>query len=179
MVDLQRGPADAVAQEHTVKNVKLNFDVLYEMTLRNQYFVPSKKSPFVTVDYLIKVKNKEVFCPLYDQIRLKACPTPPTKAQLLLACCSVQDDNNIDLGLKVNGSLPNTQWMLAILSTYEQDNHYFSKGFRPVKVKPDRKLINNDGFFDDLPPSLTQSKGIKRSAVIKRLLEPKPIAVKR
>ena len=66
MVDLQRGPADPVAQEHTVKNVKLNFDVLYEMTLRNQYFVPSKKSPFVTVDYLIKVKNKEVFCPRYE-----------------------------------------------------------------------------------------------------------------
>ena len=63
--------------------------------------------------------------------------------------------------------------MLAILSTYDPDHEYFSKAFRPVKVKPDRKLINNDGFFDDLPQSLTQSKGIKRSAVLKKLLEPK------
>jgi hypothetical protein len=147
------------------------------MMLRNQYFVPSKKSPFVTVDYLIKVKNKEVFCPRYEQIRLKACPTPPTKTQLLHACCSVQDDYNIDLGLKINGSLPNTQWLLAILSTYDGGNQFFSKSFRPVNVKPERKLINDDGFFDDMPPSLTQSKSIKRSAVIKRLLEPKPPAV--
>ena len=106
------------------------------MTVRNQYFIPSKKSPFVTVDYLIQIKDKEVFCPLYSQIRMKACPTPPTKKELLTALCKVQDDRNIDFGLQMNGKLPDTRWMLSILSTYCPDHSYFTTEFRPCKIKP-------------------------------------------
>lgn len=164
---------------HNAGSVKLNFDVLHEMTVRNQYFVPSKKSPFTTVEYLIDVKDKKLFCPLYSQIRLLACPTPPTKKELLSAICIVQDEKDIDLGLKVDSKLPDTRWMLAILSTYAPNHVCFQKSFRPCRIKEDRKLINNDGFFDDQPKSLTQQKGIKRSAVIKKLLQPKPLVVKR
>ena len=63
--------------------IKLDKDTLYEIGLRNQYFLPASKSSFCTVDYLVKVKDGLVFCPRYPEIRLKACPTPPTKYELL------------------------------------------------------------------------------------------------
>ena len=67
------------AQAQSVDAFKLDFTTLYEIGLRNQYFLPAAKSSFCTVDYLVKVKNGSLFCPHYGEIRLKACPTPPTK----------------------------------------------------------------------------------------------------
>ena len=67
------------------KTVRLNFDVLYEMIVRNNWYVPSKKCPFVTVDYLLNVKSKNIFCPKYADIRVRSCPTPPRKEYLVQA----------------------------------------------------------------------------------------------
>lgn len=158
----------------TAKTVKLNYDSLYEMTVRNSYYVPARKCPFVTVNYLIGVKNGEVDCPKYAQIRRAPCPTPPRKAELVATLMQVGEDMDLDFGLAADGPMPNTAWLLDLLSTYEPGHRYFTKLYRPAKEKPERQLDNDDGFFDGLPPALTQSKAVRRSQVIKRLLKPLP-----
>ena len=46
---------------HIARHTKVNLDCLYEMVVRNGFFVPSKKCSFVTVNYLCSVK---VSCPI-------------------------------------------------------------------------------------------------------------------
>ena len=79
---------------------------------------------------------------------------------------------NVDFGVSPEGPYPNTQWLLAIIASFKPDHPYFGKSFRPKNLKEERLLQNDDGFFDDLPPALTQSKNVRRSQVIKRLLKP-------
>ena len=39
-----------------------SFDFLYEASIRNGYYVPPKKAPCVTLNYLYKVRRKAVWC---------------------------------------------------------------------------------------------------------------------
>lgn len=166
-MDLNEQPA-----VHSAKTVKLNHEVLYEMTVRNQFFVPAKKCPFVTVDYLLNVKAKNVFCPRYRDIRTRPCPTPPRKECLVKAVADIAEKKQLNFGLMEGGPHPNTSWLLSIIATYQPEHIFFSKSYRPQHHKKDRVLDNTDNFFDNLPPALTQSKKVKRSNIIKKLLMP-------
>jgi hypothetical protein len=145
--------------------------------VRNGYYVPSKKSAFVTVAYLVGVKSKEWHVPLYKDVRLRPCPQPPKKALLVDTIIAIGNQRGVDFGLRAGGPMPNTQWLLAVISTYKPDHAYFGKGYRPQRAKEDRVLDNDDGFYDNLPQALYQNKKVKRSTVLKRLLKPLPPAL--
>jgi hypothetical protein len=126
----KKAPAQVAA-----KTVKLNFDTLYEMAARNGYYVPSKKCPFVTVSYLIAVKNGDTFTPRYRDVRLRPCPVPPKKAVLVEAVMALGTQFKVDFGLSADGPFPNTQWLLALLATYNPQHPFFGKSYRPVSAK--------------------------------------------
>jgi hypothetical protein len=75
----------------------------------------------------------------------------------------------IDFGLEEEGKLPNTAWLLAMLSTYSPNHKYFSKDFRPVRTKAPRQLDNANGFFNNMPESLVKNAKAKRSTVCNKL----------
>lgn len=52
---------------------------LYDITVRNGYFLPKETSTIVTEKYLRSVISKELYCPNYNDIRLRPCLSPPTK----------------------------------------------------------------------------------------------------
>ena len=60
--------------------------------------------------------------------------------------------------------------MLAVLSTLNPSHYFSQKSYKPVKNKQPKKMNNNDGFFDDLPPSFFKGKKVKRSRITSKLV---------
>lgn len=56
---------------------------LYDAVVRNGYYLPKRKSSIITEEYLEGVIYKRYACPLYSEIRLKPCPSPPDKSTLI------------------------------------------------------------------------------------------------
>ena len=56
---------------------------LHEACQRNGYFIPSLSSSMVTEYYLLSIIQKEIYCPLFKDVRLAPCPKSPTKKVLL------------------------------------------------------------------------------------------------
>ena len=63
--------------------VQLNRDTLYEIMVRNSWYLPRIKCSAVTVDYMLAVREGQIFCPKFEDIRLKPCPKPPSKDELM------------------------------------------------------------------------------------------------
>ena len=129
-----------VQQQGGVNVIQLNFQTLYEMILRNSFYLPARNSSFCTVDYLIAVKKGELFCPKYEDIRLRPCPIPPTKLELIKEIIKLNKLMDWNMGLDEEGKFPDTHWLLAVLSTYSPAHAFFQKDFRPKgkKAKPPR-----------------------------------------
>lgn len=52
---------------------------LYEASYRNGWFLPSLKSTMVTERYILNVIDGSTYCLKLEEVRLKACPRPPSK----------------------------------------------------------------------------------------------------
>lgn len=56
---------------------------MHEALTRNGYFLPSKKSSLATESYLVGIMEGKVYCPKTESIKLKGCPSPPSKEALI------------------------------------------------------------------------------------------------
>ena len=57
----------------------LNKRHFHEIMTQHGWFLPKHDIPFTTSDYLYDVVHKNVFCPKYEDVRLRPCPYPPPK----------------------------------------------------------------------------------------------------
>ena len=64
---------------HSVASVKH----LYEIAERNGWYLPALKSNFVNMLYLEWVRSGLIYCPRYEELRLRPCPVPPSKDKIL------------------------------------------------------------------------------------------------
>ena len=66
---------------------------------------------------------------------------------------------------------PDKDWMLAVLSTLNQNHKFFAKGYEPPKVVRQRqekpKLSNEDNFFTGVP---MRNSSKKRSLAKKKVI---------
>ena len=94
------------------------------------------KSNFVTLSYLKNVRSKNLYVPMYRDVRLLPCPKPPEKREIANELMKATKLINKDIGIKFEGALPDTWWMLAVLSTVDSEHRYFKKDYCPsVKKK--------------------------------------------
>ena len=49
----------------------------YKALERNGFHLPEYKSQLVTRDFLIAVRGNHVYCPKYENLKLRPCPDPP------------------------------------------------------------------------------------------------------
>jgi hypothetical protein len=95
---------------------------------------------------MISVRDKRVWCPTYPEIKLRACPNPPTKAILINEVQKLAEMNGKDMGIQDN-RIPNKSWLINVLSTLAPDHLIFKKDYlppvKPVK-KEDKVVDNND-----------------------------------
>ena len=130
---------------------------LYEALLRNGYFMPPYSNRIITIQYMEKVKSGEVYVPKYDIVRLRPCPNPPVKKRVFDEILKEMTRVGLKFGLK-NEGYASTDWLLAILSTCNQEHEFFWKSYTPSsedskysRVKRQTDCSNADGFYDGLP----------------------------
>ena len=105
----------------------------HECLVRFGYHMPALKSSICTLDYLTRVKAGKVYCPMTADVRLKACPRPPSQKVLLEMLKEAAAEDECDLGILKNKE-PDLRWMLEVLATMRPDCYIFEKGYVPALV---------------------------------------------
>ena len=55
---------------------------LYELVLRNGYYLPKLSCGMCTEEYILNVLHAKYWCPKYEDIRVKPCSRPPPQGRL-------------------------------------------------------------------------------------------------
>lgn len=141
---------------------------LYEAFIRNRYFMPKIKEAIITGEFLVQLRDGKFFIPKADDVKVGCCVDPPSKAivanELHTAMYAVPHEHgaNFTVILRATADLikakpPNRDWLLTMLHTFKPDHAYFHKAYvkralgAAAAAADADELINNDGFFDDLP----------------------------
>ena len=69
-------------------------DDYHEALIRNGYYMPRLSSSLCTNTYMVKVRDGEIWCPRYREVRLLPCPRPPSKEVLMMKLAAVMDATN-------------------------------------------------------------------------------------
>ena len=56
---------------------------LYELLVRNSFYLPSKTCHWLTKKVMISMVLGNTYCPQYDDIRPLTCPRPPVRLELI------------------------------------------------------------------------------------------------
>ena len=140
---------------------------LWQALHRSGWYLP-RFGPCTTLAYMEAVRAGRVWCPRYEEVRLRCCLVPPPVKKLLEwveEALRLQQANlpqrPVQLGFEAR-KLPDAQWALHALSTLLPTHRIFGKGYvrepPPLDPKdqalfmPAEPMINNaDGLFDGLP----------------------------
>ena len=92
---------------------------------------------------MLEVKNRQVWCPRFDQLVVRPCPTPPPRKEVQAALIGILEGGVEHLTtederviyrrlihwLKTKDA--DREWLLITLSTLNSDHALFAKGYRP------------------------------------------------
>jgi hypothetical protein len=84
---------------------------MYEVLIRNGFFLPTFKSNALTEAYMQGIIDGKIFCPKDADIRLKNAYSLPTKKALFGKLIAIAKSNKWALGLNENTN-PNKQWIV-------------------------------------------------------------------
>ena len=102
-------------------NVKVKKDY-HEALDRSGHAVPCLKAAGVTVDYLTKVELKQVWCPMYDDIKIRSCYNPPKKEVFFNEIVThLSQHGGLSFGLADSSKVP-ADWLVKCLSTLNPDH---------------------------------------------------------
>ncbi len=145
------------------KGLIQNKKELYDAMVRNQNFMADYKSPCMSIGYLLDCKEQNVYVLKTKDVRLRNCLTPPPKymvfdairSKLRAEAHAVERSTVQYLGFDED-QLPDSRWLLAVLSTLDPDHEFFSKNFvyEAEKKQPAggvQVVDNQDGFYSGLP----------------------------
>ena len=138
---------------------------LHEIMQRNGWYVPSAKSSFVTVDYLHKVRTGQVYCPKFEEVRLRPCPVRPDKELVVTEVLRVCTEHGKNLG-DCSRQRPNKGWLLKVLSTLKPEHYFFAKAYMPAprpRKREVKKLDFEGHFFADQPARHRYTKVSRRT----------------
>jgi hypothetical protein len=138
-----------------VRAIRMDAKSFHEIIVRNGIFLPPLGG-FCKVDYITKVKNKEIDCPTFKEIRVEPCPVMPMKEDIVKELKIVEQELGKNFGFEGSTSLPPKLWLITLLSTYKPDHRFFAKDFYPRDRRQPQVMNNMDGTFTNLPSHLLQ-----------------------
>lgn len=150
-----------------VRDLTGNKRLLYDAMVRNKFFLPAYKSQIITCEWLMLVKKKRIWMPMYPEVRLAPCPNPPTKLEILDEMNRICEEKSFPFPVDKRNILPDRAWCIAALSTLDPDHRFFQKDYTPQKQQAQQQqedelldlIDNTDGFYSNLPAkSKTKSK---------------------
>ena len=135
---------------------------LYNLALRNGYFLPSATCSAVNEHMLLNVLQKTYWCPKYEEIRMKPCPRPPTKEVLLDKLQDVCVILNHNAAWIDDKHTPDRQWLVSVLATFKPEDEIFKKGYvaPPVRkrLQDIETIVLPTELFADMPKSTSKAK---------------------
>ena len=112
----------SIYQSQDVIKTKRDF---HEALDRNGYNIVPYKSGGCTIDYLKKVRSGQYWCPLYVDVKLRSCYTPPKKEIVFNQVQKVINDCNLPpFGFTDANKVP-AEWLMNCLSTLAPDHDFF------------------------------------------------------
>lgn len=135
---------------------------LYEALIRNGYFLPSIKSSVVSEKYLVGILEGNIYCPKIESIKLKGCPSPPSKEVLIAKLLEALKQRGIENHGLDELHLPDCKWLLALLSTLAPNDEIYRKDYRPPprakKIEEQKTILVPQSFLGGLPSSKSKVK---------------------
>ena len=108
---------------------------LHEAMVRNGYYMPSYKSSIVTISWMKGIRSGTVWCPKYEELRLRSCYSPPCKDLIVSEINRMLLKNELELGF-THDNAPKVSWLLAILGTLNSRHAFFAMGYIPPSKQP-------------------------------------------
>ena len=96
--------------------------------VRNGFYMPHMKSSIISVDYMQKIRAKEIWCLKYEDVSLKPCPTPPPKHVLIKEFIVLANRNAIIHGIADNKE-PDKAWLIVAIAHLKPDHEIFMKSY--------------------------------------------------
>ena len=145
---------------------------MYAAMIKNGWVMPAKSQAIVTLDFMQKVRKREVWCPRFDQVEkaVTVCYPPPRKDMLDMIDAAIhriieaKQNTEEEIASLINAleliekRSADTHWLVCVLCVIDPENLIFTKGYRYVRPETKKALQampllnNDDGFFDNLPP---------------------------
>ena len=89
----------------------------YNALVLNGWYLPPFKSLCITNDYLLSVEAEEVYCPKYNEIRLRPHVQVLNKTELYIAIMKILKTKSLTLGIRSERKIPCVTWLTHVLST--------------------------------------------------------------
>lgn len=160
----------------------MGLDDLYNMALRNGYYLPKRKSSAVNEVMLFNVLHGHYWCPKFNEIRLLSCPKPPLKEVLFGKITALSVQKNLNIAWIDVQHLPDKEWMVAVLATLDPSDEIFRKDYvaPPIRkrLRDIETIVLPNELFEGLPKSTSKVKARRLKIVSEALAAEKASRLK-
>lgn len=135
---------------------------LYEVAIRNGFYMPKQSCSAVNEVMLINVLQKTYWCPMTKDIRMKSIVKAPVKEVILSKLMQVCKDRNLNIAWIDETHSPNKEWLVHVIATVDPNNEIFKKDYVPPPIRKRLKDIETivlpTELFEGLPKSTSKVK---------------------
>jgi hypothetical protein len=140
----------------------LCLDDLYNLTIRNGFHLPQKKSSAVNEVMLYNILQGNYWCPKSEQIRIKNCVKAPLKEVLIDKLTALCLEKSLNVAWIDAQHTPDKNWLVTVLATLNPGDEIFKKDY---VAPPTRKRLRDietivlpNELFEDMPKSTSKVK---------------------
>ena len=139
---------------------------LYELALRNGFYLPKRTSSVITEEYLMEVLKGSCWCPRFEEIRLRPCVRAPSVDVLLGKFREATLLHGKQKVFVDKDHRPDVKWLIDVVATLMPYDEIFAKDYVPPPRKPPTSQLK----VIDLDPALLQGVPASRSRAKRRRL---------
>jgi hypothetical protein len=92
--------------------------------------MPKLTATIITIAWMLKVRNGEIYCPQYKEIHLLPCPKKPLKSHIVAEVQRILKENNLNMDINPTHE-PDIDWCMDFISSKDPEHRYFKKDYLP------------------------------------------------
>ena len=100
----------------------------------NGFYLPSKNSTIITINWMLDVKDGIEWCPKYVDVKLRPCVDRPLKCYILDELCKELIAHNLKVTFDKSHTA-DADWLIVYLSTLNPEHRYFKKDYIPTRAE--------------------------------------------
>jgi hypothetical protein len=135
---------------------------LYNLALRNKYYLPKRSSSAVNEVMIYNVLQKIYWCPKFQDIKMMPCVKAPVKEVLLQKLQALCEENGHNIAWIDSQHMPDKDWMVKVIGTLNPEDEIFGKDYEapPIRkrLQDIETIILPDELFQGLPKSKSKVK---------------------